>query len=303
MTAASSRYAGILRDHRILYVPSCLIVEMMAKLFTQVSTISLSGDAYNIVPDLTTLLRRLTFNVKATAVAYREGRIRFFVGDWKRDKIRARKLLFNIMSRLGYISELLAPVEKRALFRAIEEMTAEWAALDSIMENRCPVNCGTGEGATCSCDYFRCESPENWRNDMARIILRLDAGEFSEYRQPGAYLLLLCYGRIKNVLVKMIGEVERKDGADRKFASDKILHVSDEEFPLSCPACTQISKELPDNNSTVIRKNYNPTQRPAPAAQTRRISLRKVSDTRTASLQQNRRYLMPPSLADIQGRR
>lgn len=305
MTAASTnRYANILRDHKILYVPSCLVVEMMTRLYSQVSTVNLSGSVHNMVPDLLVMLRRLTFNIRATAVAYKADRIKFFVGDWKRDKLRARKLLFNIMSRLGYISELLTPVEKKVLYKAIEEMTAEWTALDGILENRSIVNGGTGEGAICDYNCFRCESPDNWRGTMAKVILNLDQEEFPEYRQPGTYLLLLCYQRIKTVLTKVIGEMERKDGRGRNFASDKILCVSDEEFPISCPACSLMADQLRVGESTAIGKNYNShgaPQRQAPAAQSRRISLRKVAEARKAGI--HRRYLMPPSLADIQGRR
>lgn len=306
MAAIRSGYANILNENRIQYMPSCLIVEMMTKLYSQVSTINISGNVHNVVPDLLILLRRLTFNLKTTADAYQESRIKFFIGDWKQDKLRARKLFFNLMSRLGYMSELLGAVEKKLLFKAIEEMTAEWTSLDQIMENkcrerRCAADCDT-------CRYFRSDSPNGWHGIMAKNILDLDSR--ADYGSV-THLLLVCYDRVRRSLLQAIEEVERKTGATGKFAPEKILSVSNEEVPISCPTCSVMTDTIRKGNTEIIRRNYDPSYasdraqtKPAPARTSARISLRKVSETKTLALRQNRRYLMPPSLADIShGRR
>lgn len=308
MAAIRSGYANILNENRVQYMPSCLIVEMMTKLYSQVSTINMSGNLHNVVPDLLILLRRLTFNLKTTADAYEEARIKFFIGDWKQDKLRARKLFFNLMSRLGYMSELLAGVEKRLLFRAIEEMTAEWANLDQIMEGKCRERRCTRECDTCR--YFRSDNPNNWHGIMAKTILDLDAR--TDYGAV-THLLLVCYERVRKSLLLAIEEVEKQTGATQKFSPDKILCISNEEIPISCPTCAGMSDSFRRGTTEIIRKNYtgpsaNTGVRPRPSA-TRvngegRISLRKVSETRAEGLRKNRRYLMPPSLADISyGRR
>lgn len=306
MAAIRSGYANILNENRIQYMPSCLVVEMMTKLYSQVSTINISGNLHNVVPDLLILLRRLTFNLKTTAAAYQESRIKFFIGDWKQDKLRARKLFFNLMSRLGYMSELLGAVEKKLLFKAIEEMTAEWASLDQIMEGkcrerRCAVDCDT-------CRYFRSDSPNGWHGIMAKTILDLDSK--ADYGSV-THLLLVCYERVRKSLLWAIEEVERKTGATRKFTPEKILSVSNEELPISCPTCAVMTDTIRKGTTEIIRRNYDAgyTSEKGRLGPTRmrtgeRISLRKVSEAQAQALRQNRRYLMPPSLADIsQGRR
>lgn len=308
MAAIRSGYANMLNENRIQYMPSCLVVEMMTKLYSQVSTINISGNLHNVVPDLLILLRRLTFNLKTTADAYEESRIKFFIGDWKQDKLRARKLFFNLMSRLGYMSELLGGVEKRLLFRAIEEMTVEWSNLDGIMEGkcrerRCSVNCDT-------CRCFRSDSAQNWHGVMARTILELDAK--ADYGAV-SHLLLVCYDRIRKSLLAAIEAEERKAGAATRFSPDKILCVSNEEVPIACPTCAGMTDSLRSGGTEVIRKSYGDTAvfvgvspkpksaRPVPRE---RISLRRVSEAKSNALRANRRYLMPPSLADIgHGRR
>lgn len=285
---SGSVYAKILNDNKILYVPSCLIVEMMARLYTRVSAINISGNVHDVVPDLLILLRRLTFNLKTTADAYQEARIRFFIGDWKQDKLRARKLFFSLMSRLGYMSETLGTVEKKLLYASIEEMTRQWVDLDEIMEDkcrrrRCSVDCDT-------CRYFRDENPTDWRTAMAKTILDLDARENC---QPGTYLILLCYGRIKDALVKGIEELRGRTGASEKFSPDRILCASQDEVPIACPTCATAADAQRPGLTGVVRKS-----RPRSTV-AERISLRRVASNTSACLRQNRRYLMPPSLADI----
>lgn len=249
-TAVKSDYVDIIRNKKILYMPSCLVVEMMTKLYSQVSLINLSGNLHSVVPDLLILLRRLNRNLHATAEAYRDARIKFFIGDWREDKLRARRLFFNLMSRLGYLSELVGAVERRLIYKTIEDMGNEWALLDRIMESRCAE---TGTGKSCgTCRYFRCQDPKGWRQVMANVVLYLDA--VTEYPDDDTYLLLLCYKRIRTQLLQEIGSAESKTGAARKFSPERILCVSDEDFPITCPNCSCLT----DGSDTRVQTRVMP---------------------------------------------
>lgn len=294
MAANVNSYTNILKDRKILYVPSCLVVEMMTKLYNQVSMINLSDKLHYVVPDLLILLRRMSLNLRATAEAYRQERIRFFIGDWKDDKQRARKLFYNLMSRLGYMSELLGAVEKGLLYKAIEEMTEEWTALDQIMESRC--NEGyRGDKCAVQERYFRSDSPNNWQQLMAKTVLSLS--EDDSLDDPDTYLILLCYNRIRLSLLRVIDELQRKIGGSKRISPEKILCVSREDVCMSCPKCTFMTDCVgkgAGGATEVIRKGYTPSQN-------RRISLRKVSENTRAAQQQYRRHIMPPSLVGISG--
>lgn len=285
MTAIRSSYADILEKCKILYVPSCLVVEMMTRLYSQVSTINISAGVQNVVPDLLILLRRLTHGLKVTADAYENERIRFFIGDWKSDKLRARKLFFNLMSRLGYMSELLGAVDKNLLYKSIEEMTAQWSALDRIMQDKCDVNnCNSG---CYLCRYFRSDSEDNWQNVMAKIILDLDAN--AEYPDADTYLILLCYERIGKSFTKAIETLQRRNTVARRFSPSRILCVSNEEFPMTCPKCGRMTETFRRGATDVIHREYAQSS----GTDRRDKVSRHMAPTETT------RYPMPPSLAGM----
>lgn len=288
MTLITGNYANILKNCKILYMPSCLIIEMMTKLYSQVSMINISGNIHAVVPDLLILLRRLNANLRRTSEAYEQTRIKFFIGDWRDDKLRARKLFFNLMSRLGYLCELVGRVERDLLFMAIEDMGREWGNLDHIMEDKCREREFRGKrGPTCR--YFRSSSVDSWQQSMANILLSLDT--IAEYDDPDTYLILLCYKRIKTQLLREIAAIESKTGTVGKFSPDKILCVSEEDLPITCPSC-MLMTECRRNSETACRQAG--TQRVA-----RRISLKKVAESPMNEIRN--RYLMPASLADING--
>ncbi|MCD8141228.1 MAG: hypothetical protein LUE17_15935 [Planctomycetaceae bacterium] len=286
MTEMRSKYANILNENKILYMPSCLVVEMMTKLYSQVSMINLSNSIITVMPDLLILLRRLTHNLRTTATAYREERIRFFIGDWKTDKLRARKLFFNLMSRLGYMCQLLGTVDRNLLYKAIEEMSSEWNALDTIMEqkreaSRCLYDCA-------SCRYFRPDSADNWEQMMAKTVLELD--EEVTYPDDETYLVLLCYERIRAVVLGAIQELLRRTGGARQFEPNRILSVSNEDVPITCPKCGRMTDILRRGTTAIFRKDY---ANAIPEARDMK-SGRRESATAVQS-----RYPMPPSLAGI----
>lgn len=286
MTALRNSYAEIITDCKILYVPSCLVVEMLTKLYSQVSRINLAGCAHSVVPDLLVLLRRLSHSLKATAEAYEEKRIRFFIGDWKDDKLRARKLFFNLMSRLGYLCELFGTAERNMLYGSIEEMCAEWTALDRIMEKACEP--GEDAGRCLICRYFRSDSSENWRTVMARTILELDAA--AEYPDEETYLILLCYERVGKAFVRAIETMRRRGTTAHSFSPERILCISNEELPINCPKCGRMTENLRQGVTEVIHKDY---------AEARAVPGRKSRGAVARPVALRGRYPMPPSVAGI----
>lgn len=287
MAAARSSYAEILNDCKIMYMPSCLIVEMMTKLYSQVSKVNLSGVVQHIVPDLVILLRRLTQNLRATADAYQAERIRFFIGDWKSDKLRARRLFFNLMSRLGYLCDLFGSVDRKILFESIEEMTAEWTALDKIMEEKCGK--GTCMADCCSCRYFRSDSVDNWQAVMGKTILELDAT--AEYPNAETYLILLCYERVGKAFVNAIETLQRRKAETKRFSPKRILCVSNDDVFVSCPKCGMMTETFRRGNTEAIRKDYEDASPARAKKKYGRIAPRKT--------ELRGRYPMPPSLAGI----
>lgn len=285
MAVIHSEYAGILKSFKILYMPSCLIIEMMTKLYSQVSMINISGNIHSVIPDLLILLRRLNRNLHCTAEAYQESRIKFFIGDWKNDKLRARKLFFNLMSRLGYLSELVGTVERHLMFKAIEDMGRRWGALDRIMEEKC-----REESFKSSCDicrYFRSDSQNSWQQTMAKILISLDRG--AEYDDPETYLILLCYKRIKTQLLREIAAIENKQGVGGTFSPDRILCISEEDLPITCPNCMLMTES--SRNTTALPSQYRDQKT------TRRFTLKRGAEERANEIRN--RYLMPTSLASI----
>lgn len=233
MTHLRNDYAAMLTEKRILYVPSCMIVEMLTKLSAQIATINLSGSLHTVTPDLLILLRRMRDNLRVTADAYAESRIRHLIGDWSDDKRRARKLFFNIMSDLGYISELLERVERNMLFSAIEGVTAEWAALDRLVDAKAEERKSPAGGirsAYCDCD------DGGWRREMARSLAALHGA--MEYHGGGDSLIILCNARVARLLADAVGDELRGGEPASRFETERILSVSRDAHPGLCRKCS-----------------------------------------------------------------
>lgn len=303
LTGNNNNYGHILRTRRILYMPSCLIVEMMMRLYSQVSTISPGDNPHVVVPDLLVLLRRLSRNMRATIEAYGESRIKFFIGDWRDDRLRARRVLFNILSRLGHVSERLGTVERRMLLDGVERMNREWNDLNMVMEKRCQERACHQKCDTCR--FFRSDSPNSWQRVMATTLLSLN--DSVVYDDPSAILILLCYKRVKTQLLKEIERVKADTGRIGDFVGARIECMSDEELPLTCPTCSHMAEE--DRRTTVVRKKDAPeptlpsqTRSIGKSAETgqRRISLARVTDSPVSN---TRRYGLPVATSVIQCKR
>lgn len=288
MTRSRNDYADTLAENRILFVPSCIFVEMMTRLHGQIAAVGMAGDPRGVTPNLLILLRRMRHNLRATSEAYELRRIRSFIGDWREEKLRARKLFFHIMSRLGHISELLEPVEKNMLYAAIEEITSEWAALDRVMSGTAD---GARGGACGACRHFRNFNPAARKRTMANAILALD--ETAE-RGDGDRLLLICYERVRTQLLAAIAGIERRRNAKTRFDPERIVAVSGENVAVSCPTCATMADAGGVGDA---RPHAGGASRPVPGkAERRRISLKKSSEATAAQL---KRLAGQPSLAAL----
>ncbi len=249
-----SSYDRLLAENNILYMPSCLIVEMMTKLYSEMTLINLSGKLHNLVPDLIVLLKRLSRDLRVTAEAYRDARIRFFIGNWQEDKVRARKLFFNLMSRLGYMSRMIDNVDKRLIFHAIDELTNAWTDLDHLLEDQLATQ--TSPPLSSDARDFRQSSPDHWCEAMAEIILELDATIPNQ--EANTYLILLCYPHVKTSVLHAIDNLQRKRPLHHRFAPERILCVSNEELPMTCPTCALMTDCLRHYGCDIIPQTYTP---------------------------------------------
>lgn len=240
----SNEYEDALSGKRILYMPSCVIIEMMAKLHSRILAVKLAGVTNRDVPEIVALLRRMTTNLRVTADAYSGSHIRLFVGDWRKDKQRAKKMFFTIADRLGYIAAMVGHAEQEMLRRAVELMAVEWIRLDSVMDAKAAAAKKSGDTV---CRYFRNNQPENWKPRMANILRTLH--EEAE-RGGGDYLVLLCFGQIRQMLLAAIDDLEQQELRQygrltiKKFDPDSVLAVSQEDVPFTCQNCLELTDSI-----------------------------------------------------------
>lgn len=264
-----------------MYLPSCVVVEMMARLFSQVSQINLSGNLHNLMPDLLVLLRRMSTNLHATADCYRADRIGFLVGSWKEDKLRARKLFFDLMSRLGYISELLGAVEKALLFRAIEEMSKEWAELDRLMEAKLRTRLTASSPPSESARQLRPDSLDDWREMLVASAADLQARSEEE---PDLCLVLLCSEQARKALIDVVSSAT----PDNAIIPDVIIAIHHQDAPVTCPRCALLAESLQKTDEPEYRRSASTS--------------RKYRDSRRGVTVIRGRQPMPPSLTGISPR-
>lgn len=239
MPRKQNRYANYLQNYRILYIPTCVIIEMMTRAYSQISQINpIEGEA-DSTKQLFALLHRFLFDIRCTSKAYQDQRIRFFIGDWREDKYRAERIFTNLMSRLRYLAGRLENEPREMLLDSSRALNYEWDGLGRILAARSARD-GDPNGKRASCRYFRSLNASSWQHIMANIILTLDAK--AEYEDEDTYLLLLCYSRIRNCIIRKITEMKSRTRASNGFDPEKILCVSNEDIPISCPSCMKMTE-------------------------------------------------------------
>lgn len=237
VTAKHNRYAEIFKHYKVLYFPTCLLLQKVTKCYSEMSMLIMSGHSYNLVDDMLDLLRYLTPNFREIAKAYRDSRILYFLGDWKNDKLQCRKMLHSIMSRLGYICELTSAAERRRIYLAIKDMAAAWTDVEKVLGGDSRTRSFPHDRYTNK--HFRCENPSTWRQAMAKSILLLDATNV--YNNPDTCLILFCYKRIRNAFVQEIERMERKQFCRTTFDPEKLQCVHNDDIPIACANCTQMT--------------------------------------------------------------
>lgn len=249
MARTQSSYANYVQNYRILYIPTCVIIEMMTRVYSQISQVNPTDSVSTPTKQLLSLIHRFLFDIRCTSKAYQDKRIKFFIGDWRDDKYRAEKIFTNLMSRLRYLASRLDSESRGQLLDSTRALNYEWDGLGRILAMR-----STGDddepGERVACRYFRSLNASCWQQIMANIVLTLD--NRAEYEETDSYLLLLCYARVRNRILRKIAEIETKMGISDKFNPDKILCVSDEDIPISCPSCMKMTEN--HNQFTVPRR-------------------------------------------------
>lgn len=241
MSVLKSDFSGILKNNTILFMPSCILVEMVTEVYARVAALAPSRMAENAFPEILDLLGRLTGNFKSAAESIENANLRFFGGDWRDDCLRVRILYLNLTSRLWILSDALASAERDLFRQTIDAMHLEWVALVGALERREHENrhCRADAG---HCRHFRSVHPAYWQQIMARTILSLDAQ--AAERGPGTFLMLLCFSRIRSQIVNEIARIKKQASSSTPFRVEDILCLSTEYMPITCPKCMMTTEKF-----------------------------------------------------------
>ncbi len=123
--------------------------------------------------------------------------------------------------------------DRERLHGACEGLTEEWIVLVRTMDNQTK---RLGAGGVCR--YFRSRNSSTWKQTMANIILTLDE---DSHCGEGECLILVCYEKMRRLLLSSIDEVMRMRGRPGGFPAGRILSVSDENVPFSCLTCLEMA--------------------------------------------------------------
>ncbi len=269
MSVLKSDLAAVLKNNHILFIPSCVIVSMLAEFYSRVSTIGPAALAKGAAKNLAILLRRLAANLQSAADAYGSSRARFFSGDWREDRLRARALYFNLVARLGYLGGFLEAAERDLMRRIVGDMHRSWAALEDAMKKDCGA-CGTGGSEKCSCRYFRSTHPACWRSIMARTVMAMHNETAGD--RPDTILILLCYTRVKAHILRELSKLEcQKTVPGERFSPGRILCLSEDDRGITCPKCLMLTEELRHEDPMGETRN-SPLHRVRDAARAKRCA-------------------------------
>ncbi len=287
MTAVNSFYLSVLKNKRIVYMPTCLTIERMTKLYSHVSKIQSQADLARQLRGLLFLLYYFTYEVVATCEAYEESRIKFFVGDWKQDRNRARRLFLNLQVRLAYIGDQVDPASRSEILELSEKLGAAWDHMREILDMRSGPT--TVQDSCSRCRYFRSTNTACWQQIMAKAVLSM--GGLEDCRDRDSYLMLMCYNRVKAQLVREIDKLERKYNVNDKFPADKILCISDDDTATGCPNCMTMVDSM--------NKEVHYDTRRITKVATRRLGHRTPRVTRDTHLAMPRAGLIASALASF----
>lgn len=250
---SDDNFAAIVKNNYFEYIPSCLLAQMISNCYSQFSKINIASSRKDIVPDMLALVEKLTLNFRMAKQAYSQTSATFFYGDWKKDQARANALLYEIMSRLGYVGELVSQDERKKIYEIIKNAADAWAELNQSMDEKMRRRAPASANGI-AMYYLRNENAGSWQRAMANSILWLDAN--SQCDGSGKRLLLVCYKRVRNGLLHAIEDLERSCKPARRFAPEKIVHIYEENMPVICPNCTHMTSYHKNGTRKAIRGSF-----------------------------------------------
>ncbi len=228
MNPSHDEYASALANNRILFLPACIVVSRMLRLYAGLASLPPVREGVRAAfPGLMDLLGEMTRDLALTSAFHRRPNTGFFPGDWQSDKKCARDLFSRTAARLGQMHGLLDPEEQGALSGAIDSLTGEWAGLDGVLEEKARSYRGV-------CRYFHNANSGTWSRTMANVLLALD--EDADYGEDG-FLILLCNAAMRRHLLAAIREIGGHSIFANRFRSARILSVAAEETETTCPRC------------------------------------------------------------------
>lgn len=253
-TRTERGYADVLAGNRILCIPSCIVVQLIARCFSEISMVNMAGERSRMAPDTASLVRGLAGNFDAARRAHADPSVHFFPGDWRNDKSRARRLLYDVMSAIGYMAELVGQADRETMYGAVRVLVDAWTELEKLLDEKIALRRRQGGPNKCGSIYFRNENADTWKSAMANAILELHGD--SVYSSPEDVLLLVCYRRVRGALLQGIEAMERKTWAVKRFPQDKIVCAFDDDLPITCPTCTRMTDTVRKSTRKTIRTGY-----------------------------------------------
>lgn len=240
MHDTTSNYATLIGKKNIVFVPTCIIIEIMATIFSHISRLPLAGRmAVEDVEMLAAMLHRFRKDLASTVDAYENGKVGTFVGDWKLDRVKASRIFSLLMIKLAKIYGRVFIPYRDQVREEMEELKNEWDRLFSMLDAMAGRGSVPGDSP---CRYFHSQDANTWRQTMAHIILSLN--DSTAYQAPDTYLLLLCYTRVKLQLVRQIENIQHREHRTTRFRPERIICVSDDEIHMTCPICMRFSEQI-----------------------------------------------------------
>lgn len=238
MYGKTSNYAALLAGQKIKFVPTCLIMEIMATTHSHLSRLPLHGNLNEEMLSFTIfVLQRFLNDVKSTYSAYGFGKVDMFIGDWRNDRSKAGGIFAHLMIKADKTYNRSYRPYRAELAEVIKQIRGEWELLFNLLDEKTMV-----DRQNTSCRYFHSCDPLAWHKTMANIVLSLS--EESRHLPSDTYLLLLCNTRIKRHLIRQVREIEKKNQIKEKFNEDTVICVSDHDIRVTCPACLQFSEAI-----------------------------------------------------------
>lgn len=234
MHVTASNYSTLLRTKNILYLPTCIVIEMMATANSHAFRLQSARDLdIESQKSMLSMLERFHGDLSTTSDAYENGKVKLFMGDWKEDKGKADLIFADLLYNLRVLRARAHKSVKPGMDEMENGLGREWGRLCGILDRRCRLNYHKGSKTTVN--YFHSSNPANWQRTMAMIILSID--DLLPVERTDTSLILLCYSRIRAQFVRQIEQIQMKTNIKDKFDSGRILCVSDVDVCISCPIC------------------------------------------------------------------